>query len=57
MCSKDAQKQLTQTSLETHQCAKKVISDSLGSAGFAVVLGDSVVCLPDGQVKFFGEIF
>ena len=35
------------------QCAKKVVSDSLGLVDFAVGLVNSVLNLPDGQVKFF----
>ena len=37
------------------QHAKKVVSDSLGLVDFAIGLVNSVLNLPDGQVKFFGE--
>ena len=37
------------------QCAKKVVSDSLGLVDFAVGLVDYVFKLPDGQVIFFEE--
>ena len=37
------------------QCAKKVVSDSLGLVDFAVRLVNSVLNLPDRQVKFFEE--
>ena len=37
------------------QCAKKVLSDSPGLVDFAVGLENSVLNLPDGQVKFFEE--
>ena len=37
------------------QCAKNVVSDSLGLVDFAVGLVNSVLNLPDGQVKFFEE--
>ena len=37
------------------QCAKKVVSDSLGLVDFAIGLVNSVRNLPDGQVKFFEE--
>ena len=32
-----------------------MVSDSLGLVEFATVLVNSVLNLPDGQVKFFGE--
>lgn len=35
------------------QCAKKVLSDSLGLEDFAIRLVSFVLSLPDGQVKFF----
>ena len=35
------------------QCAKKVLSDSLGLEDFAIGLVSFVLSLPDGQVKFF----
>ena len=35
------------------QCAKKVVSDSLGLVDFAIGLVNSVLNLPDGQVKYF----
>ena len=34
------------------QCAKKVLSDSLGLEDFAIWLASFVLSLPDGQVKF-----
>ena len=37
------------------QCAKKVVSDSPGRVDFAIGLVNSVLNLPDGQVKFFEE--
>ena len=37
------------------QHAKKVVSDSPGLVDFAIRLVSSVINLPDGQVKFFGE--
>ena len=37
------------------QHAKKVVSDSLGLVDFVIGLVNSVLNLPDGQVKFFGE--
>ena len=37
------------------QCAKKVVSDSLGLVDFAMGLVNSVINLPDGQVNFFEE--
>ena len=37
------------------QRAKKVVSDSLGLVDFAIGLVNSVINLPDGQVKFFEE--
>ena len=40
---------------ETHQRAKKVVSDSPGLVDFAIGLVDSDHHLPDGQVKFFGN--
>ena len=39
-----------------HQCAKKVVSDSLGLVDFAIGLVIFVLNLPEGQVLFFGEI-
>ena len=39
-----------------HQCAKKVVSDSLGLEDFVIGLVIFVLNLPDGQVLFFGEI-
>ena len=35
------------------QRVKKVVSDSPGLVGFAIGLVNSVINLPDGQVKFF----
>ena len=37
------------------QLAKKVVSDSPGLVDFAIGLVNSVINLPDGQVKFFEE--
>ena len=37
------------------QRAKKVVSDSPVLEGFAIGLVNSVINLPDGQVKFFEE--
>ena len=37
------------------QCSKKVVSDSPGLVDFAIKLVNSVLNLPDGQVKFFEE--
>ena len=37
------------------QCAKKVLSGSPGLVDFAIGLENSVLNLPDGQVKFFEE--
>ena len=39
------------------QRAKKVVSDSPGLVDFAIGLVNSVINLPDGQVKFFFEEF
>ena len=36
-----------------HQCAKKVVSDSLGPVDFAIGLVNSVINLLDRQMKFF----
>ena len=38
------------------QRAKKVVSNSLGLVNFVIGLVNSVLDLPDRQVKFFGEI-
>ena len=38
-----------------NQRAKKVVSDSTGLVDFAIGLENSVLNLPDGQVKFFEE--
>ena len=38
-----------------YQCAKKVVSNSPELVDFAIGLVNSVVNLPDGQVKFFEE--
>ena len=38
------------------QCAKKVVSDSLGLVDFAIGLVFFVLNLPDGQVLVFAEI-
>ena len=40
----------------TTQGAKKVVSDSLGLVHFTIRLVNSVLNLPDGQVKSFGEL-
>ena len=37
------------------QCAKKVVSDSLGLVDFAIGLVIFVLNLPDGQVLFLGK--
>ena len=37
------------------QCAKKVVSDSLGLVNFAIGLVNFVLNLRDGQVKYFEE--
>ena len=37
------------------QCAKKVVSDSLGLVDFAIRLVNSVLNLPNAQVKFVVE--
>ena len=37
------------------QCAKKVVSDSLGQVDFALRLVNFVLNLPDRQVKYFEE--
>ena len=42
--------------LGSNQCAKKVVSDSLGLVGFVIGLVIFVLNLPDGQVLFFWEI-
>ena len=39
-----------------HQCAKKVVSDSLGLVDFAIRLVIFVLNLPERQVLYFGEI-
>ena len=39
-----------------NQCAKKVVSDSLGLVDFAIGLLIFVLNLPQGQVLYFGEI-
>ena len=41
--------------LDINRRAKKVVSDSLGLADFAIGLVNSVFNLPDGQVMFFEE--
>ena len=40
---------------EIKQRAKKVVSDSPGIVDFAIGLVNSVVNLPDGQVRFFEQ--
>ena len=37
------------------QCAKRALSDTAGLVGFAISLLNSVLNLPDGQVKYFEE--
>ena len=37
------------------QCAKKVVSDSLGLVDFVIGLVNSVFNLPEGQVMYFEE--
>ena len=37
------------------QCAKKVVSDSLGLVNFAIGLVNSVLSLPGRQVNYFEE--
>ena len=39
-----------------HQCAKEVVSDSLGLVDFAIGLVIFVLNLPEGQVLYFVEI-
>ena len=41
--------------MSVYQCAKKVVSDSLGLVDFAIGLVNSVFKLPNGQVMFFEE--
>ena len=43
------------TSLPDFQHAKKVVSDSLGQVEFSIQLINSVLNLPNRQVKIFGE--
>ena len=38
------------------QCAKRVVSDSLGLVNFVTRLVNSVFDLPNGQVMFFEEL-
>ena len=40
---------------ENPECAKKVVSDSLGLVDFAIWLVNSVLNLPKEQVKFFKQ--
>ena len=35
------------------QCAKRVVSDTLGLVDFTIGLLNSVLNLPDGQAKYF----
>ena len=44
-----------QRNVESIQRAKRVVSDSPGLVGFAIGLLNSVINLPNGQVKFFEE--
>ena len=37
------------------QCARKVVSDSPGLVDFTIGLVNSVLDLPDGQLKYFEE--
>ena len=37
------------------QCAKRVVSDTLGLVDFTIGLLNSVLNLPDGQAKYFEE--
>ena len=46
---------MTPAIMELRQHAKKVVSDSLGLVDFTIGLVNSVLNLPDGQVKFFEE--
>ena len=41
---------------ENYQRAKKVVSDSAGLVGFAIKLVNSVLNLPERQVKFSGKL-
>ena len=41
--------------LYDNQCAKKVVSDSLGLVDFAIGLVNSIFNLPNGRVMFFEE--
>ena len=50
-----SQKCLFKLILLTCRHAKKVVSDSHGLVDFAIALVNSVLNLPDGQVKFFEE--
>ena len=38
-----------------YQSTKKIVSDSLGLVDFAIMLVNSVVNFPDGQVRFFEQ--
>ena len=44
-----------QRNVESIQRAKRVVFDSPGLVGFAMGLVNSVINLPNGQVKFFEE--
>ena len=44
-----------QRNVESIQRARRVVSDSPGLMGFAIGLVNSVINLPNGQVKFFEE--
>jgi len=46
---------MTPAIMELRQHAKKVVSDSLGLVDFTIGLVNSVLNLPDGQVKCFEE--
>ena len=55
MNKKMALKCLFKLILLTCRHTKKVVSDSHGLVDFAIALVNSVLNLPDGQVKFFEE--
>ena len=43
------------TNQSTRQCAIKLVSNSLRQVVFATALANSVLNLPERQVKFYGE--
>ena len=53
-CSKEHSVK-AQRNVESIQRARRVVSDSPGLVGFAIGLVNSVINLPNGQVKFFEE--